>query len=170
MRFMTALSELLAARMAERGVGSSRELARLTRKPARERGLQPLSGVSVASYVGGSHGKVGERAMRLLADALALPIEQVRTAAGAPPGEPEPYEPPPEAAQLSRTQRLAVDQIIRLLAGTEPAAEGSRMLGPAPEEAEVEWTEHADADDPPANSEEPQATSGNPPERNCRNM
>lgn len=113
---VSALSELIKTRMAERGITSDRQLARLTEGPARRDGVKPVTSASVSVYTSGSHGKPSERTLKLLAEALRLPLWKLRQAAEVPTGEPEPYTPPPEAARLDRRQRKAVDEMIRLLA------------------------------------------------------
>ena len=118
----------------------ARELARATEAPARRKGVTPVTSASAATYVNGSHGKPSERTLKLLAAALDLPLWRLREAAGAPPGEAEPYTPPPEAARMNRRQRRAVDEIIRLLAGSPQLSEGSWTLGPGTEPA-VEWVD-----------------------------
>lgn len=108
---MSALSELLAQRVAAQKIGV-REIARR----AQERG-HTLSHGTVSKYLSGRHPEVpAEETLRALHDVLGIPLEQLREAAGLPVGLPEPYRPPAEADRLDPEQREAVDQVIRLLA------------------------------------------------------
>jgi hypothetical protein len=128
---MSALSRLINQRMVERGIDSGRELARLTEGPARRQGVTPVTSANASIYISGSHGRPSDRTLKLLAETLSLPLWKLREAADVPPGEPEPYQPPPEADRLNRKQRNAVNTIIRLLASPEtPPDEGSHQLGP----------------------------------------
>jgi transcriptional regulator with XRE-family HTH domain len=130
---MSALSRLINQRRAERGIDSGRELARLTEAPARRQGVKPVTSANASTYISGSHGRPSDRTLKLLAEALSLPLWKLREAADVPPGESEPYQPPPEADRLNRRQRNAVNTIIRLLASREPSPEGSHQLGPGTE-------------------------------------
>jgi hypothetical protein len=130
---MSALSRLINQRMRERGIDSGRELARLTEGPARRQGVTPMTSANASIYISGSHGRPSERTFNLLAEALSLPLWKLREAADVPPGESEPYQPPPEAARLNRRQRNAVDEVIRLLTSRETPPEGSYQLGPGTE-------------------------------------
>jgi hypothetical protein len=152
---VSALSQLINERMAERGIKYGRELARLTEGPARRRGVKPVTSANASTYIKGAHGKPSERTLDLLADALALPSWKLRKAAGLAPGEPEPYRPPPEANRLNRRQRQAVNAIIHLLAESRPA-DGSAMLGTPPEQVEVGWEDQAGQAPPVRNSSDTQ--------------
>lgn len=114
--------------MEERGIASGRELARLTEIPAKRMAVKPVTSASASSLIKGAHGHPSERTLALLAEALVLPLWRLRRAAGAPAGEPEPYRPPAEASRLSRRERRAVDEVIRLLAGSGPLPEAEERL------------------------------------------
>ncbi|MCW2523673.1 MAG: hypothetical protein JWO63_2008 [Frankiales bacterium] len=116
---MSALSDLLKA--ANDGGESARAIAR----SAKELGFS-LNHDTAARYLRGDHGRPDEQTLVALAAVLGVPIGQLRTAAGLPSEQTEPYLPPAEASRLSRRQRRAVDEIIRAM--LEP---GSPLAEPA---------------------------------------
>ena len=59
-----------------------------------------------------------------------LTLQKLRSLAGLPAGEVEPYRPPAEADRLGARQRRAVDELIRLLAETAGGEHGGRDTAP----------------------------------------
>jgi hypothetical protein len=69
---------------------------------------------------------------------FGMPLARLRELAGLQAGEPDPYVPPREAAQLSRRQRRAVDEVIRSMldptekvGGGHAARRSASIAGPA---------------------------------------
>lgn len=104
---MSALSDLLNRHIAERhGDTSNRRLAEMA----------GVSRGTIDNYRKGDHPAVpGEDVLSAFHDLTGLSMQELRTAAGLPPGENEPYEPPAEANLLTRPQRNALDQLIRTI-------------------------------------------------------
>jgi len=119
---MTALSELLRA--ANQGRLSARAIA----IRAREGGFT-LNHDTAARYLRGDHGRPDEATLRAFAEVLGIGLADLRRAAELPTEQTEAYQPPPEAARLSRRQRRAVDEIIRAM--LEPAEAGVVDIGSA---------------------------------------
>jgi transcriptional regulator with XRE-family HTH domain len=104
---VSALSDLLNRHIAERhGDTSNRRLAEMA----------GVSRGTIDNYRKGDHPAVpGEDVLSAFHDLTGLSMQELRTAAGLPPGENEPYEPPAEANLLTRPQRNALDQLIRTI-------------------------------------------------------
>lgn len=64
-----------------------------------------------------------EPVLQALASAFRVDVRDLRVLAGRPAGELGPYEPPSEAARLSKEQRAALDQLIKAI--VRPAKETS---------------------------------------------
>ncbi|WP_341266929.1 hypothetical protein [Gordonia malaquae] len=66
-----------------------------------------------------------------LAHVLDVPLSELRTAAGLPAGERLPYTPPPEADLLSRSQRTALDALIKSIVEPQGATNDQPADQPA---------------------------------------
>lgn len=117
---MTRLSDLINSALVDRGMSgmSSRELSQATHRR--------LSHDSLNKYRNGTHGTPDESTLHILATLLALPIDELRTAAGLPPGALGAYEPPVESARLSPRQRAAITELIRSMVSSDRDIEASR--------------------------------------------
>jgi hypothetical protein len=114
---VSALSQLLVR--ANDGKLSARAIARL----AREHG-HSLNHDTAARYLRGDHGRPDEATLTAFAEILAIPLVDLRAAAGLPTELTDPYQPPAEASRLTRRQRRAVDEIIRAMLTPASADEG----------------------------------------------
>jgi len=117
---MSALSDLL--NKANTGGLSARSLAR----NAQAAGFT-LNHDTAARYLRGDHGRPDEATLLALSKVLRVPLSRLRTAASLPAEETEPYRPPAESSRLNRRQRRAVDEIIRAMLETVPAAKADDL-------------------------------------------
>lgn len=128
------------------------------------RALAEKAGVSretINRYVRGIHGDVQDETLQALANALGVPIQKLRSAAGVPAGEPKAWEPPSEVNLLNLRERDVIERMIRVLAaakrkdehGLQPAnsdssASQSGAQGPQNQEAALpNKSEHPATDD-----------------------
>ncbi|MCW2539557.1 MAG: hypothetical protein JWN95_1282 [Frankiales bacterium] len=125
---MTALSDLLTAAIARKGISG-----RAVSRAARDLGYS-LNHDTAARYLRGDHGQPDEETLVAFSRVLEVPLRALRVAADLPAESIEPYQPPTEAARLNRRQRRAVDEIIRAMldpagsrAGSEPDEEASQL-------------------------------------------
>ena len=110
---MSALSELLNKAIAEQyGDKSNRDLAKLA----------GISRGSVDNYRNGAVLRPTDDVLQAFHRLLAIPIQELRLAAGLPRGEAEPYAPPSEANLLDGRQRRAIDELIRSIVITDGVA------------------------------------------------
>lgn len=109
---VSALSDRLNAARGERSI---RSIGRAATK------VNGTGESTVIPYFNGKHGTPSIPVLDALAEVLSVPISELREAAGLPAGERLPYEPPIEAALLSRRQRQAVDELIRSIVETQGA-------------------------------------------------
>lgn len=108
---MSELSARLAQRADELGWSARRVAAE-----AAEHGFT-ITHAAVADYLRGrAASRPKEQTLKALATALDLPLSELRTLAGLPAGELEPYEAPPEADRLDDRQRRALNELIRAIA------------------------------------------------------
>lgn len=131
---MSALSDRLTRARGDRGV---REIGRSVAKK------YDVGESTVIPYFSGKHGAPQDRVLVALANELSLDIEELRTLAGLPAGERDPYVPPPVANLLSRRQRDAIDELIRSFVDTEggrDGVEGATQSGASSEAGEGEKT------------------------------
>lgn len=80
------------------------------------RAAQKVNGTgesTVIPYFNGKHGVPSLPVLTALAEVLDVPLSELRMAAGLPAGERLPYKPPAEADLLSRSQRAALDVLIK---------------------------------------------------------
>lgn len=71
---------------------------------------------AVSRYLRGEHGPAPRPAtLEALASGFGLDVLELRELVGLPAGEPEPYQPPPISASLTRKQRAALDQLIKAM-------------------------------------------------------
>ena len=136
---MSQLSELLQA---NRGDATTRQLS--------ERINGRLHFATVAAYLRGTHPeRPDEATLQALADAFRLPLHKVQQAAGVGVGAGQ-WEPPAEAARLTRRQQAAVTEILMAMVETR----GESWPGiTSPEESEPpRWHLYA-ADEAPPDSE-----------------
>jgi len=117
---MSALSDLL--NKANTAGLSARSLAR----NAQAAGFT-LNHDTAARYLRGDHGRPDEATLLALSKVLRVPLSRLRTAASLPAEETEPYRPPAESSRLNRRQRRAVDEIIRAMLETVPAAKADDL-------------------------------------------
>ena len=104
---MTALSDLLNKHLPDGWTASDIERAAQTKGHV-------ITRQTAWGFLRGRHAtKPDEETLIALADVLRIPITKVRTAAGMPPGENEPWTPPIESARLNRRQRAALEDFIR---------------------------------------------------------
>lgn len=120
-----SLPGYLRKRMQEKDIRSLRELARIS-------GIGPQT----ASRLLAGEGIPDEVTLRRVADALVVPLPQLRELAGRPRGELTPFVLPARADQLSEGQRAVVlsvvDALLDASSGREqPVAEGEalRLVG-----------------------------------------
>ncbi|MFT4081147.1 MAG: hypothetical protein QM638_01045 [Nocardioides sp.] len=127
---MTALSEYLAKHKGTDTIDSIAERAR--------RAGFSIDRSTVSRYLAGKHAKrPPEVQLQALAAGLKLNISDLRELAGVPRGELGPWQPPAEANQLNRDQRVALEQLIKTIvredgeqgAGSTPAI---KMPAPGP--------------------------------------
>ncbi|WFN91514.1 helix-turn-helix domain-containing protein [Gordonia sihwensis] len=123
---MSALSDRLNEARGDRSV---REIGRAANK------VNGTGESTVIPYFNGKHGTPSLPVLTALADVLDVPLSELRTAAGLPAGERLPYKPPAEADLLSRSQRTALDALIKSIvetrgadhdADTKPASDADR--------------------------------------------
>lgn len=100
---MSALSDLLTQAKGDRTV---RDVGRSVAKK------YDVGESTVIPYFSGKHGNPKDRVLVALAHELDLDVRDLRTAAGLPRGEREPYSPPESANLLSTRQRRAIDELI----------------------------------------------------------
>lgn len=101
---MSALSDRLNEARGDRSV---REIGRAAKK------VNGTGESTVIPYFNGKHGTPSLPVLAALADVLDVPLSELRIAAGLPAGERLPYKPPAEADLLSRSQRTALDALIK---------------------------------------------------------
>jgi hypothetical protein len=93
-------------------------------------------------YFAGTHSRTPpEYVLQALADVLGCSIKEVRQAAGAAPGEDEPWVPTPESNRLSYPQRDALDALIRTMVNVETISttttQSEQRAMPADDRAQV---------------------------------
>lgn len=84
---------------------------RSIRELARRAGIGPETARRLLAGEGGPD----ELTLRRVAEALALPLQQVRARAGRPAGERTPFRLPPEADQLTDRQRSVILSMVQVL-------------------------------------------------------
>lgn len=105
---MTALSARLADAKGERSIDSIRDQA--------EREGHEIDRATIAKYVAGQHGpRPPEKTLQALATGLGVDVRELRRLASMPGGELGPYVPVSEAARLDRSQRQALDALIKTI-------------------------------------------------------
>ena len=123
---MSALSDRLNEARGDRSV---REIGRAAKK------VNGTGESTVIPYFNGKHGTPSLPVLTALADVLDVPLSELRIAAGLPAGERLPYKPPAEADLLSRSQRTALDALIKSIVetrgsdhdtDTQPASDADR--------------------------------------------
>lgn len=115
---MSSLSDLLQT------INSGRLSARAVARAAQERG-HTLNHDTAARYLRGDHGRPDEATLVALSDVFGVPLKRLRAAAGLPDELTTPYQPPAEAARLTRRQRAAVDEVIRSM--LEPVSHAAEL-------------------------------------------
>lgn len=145
---MSKLSDVLKAANVEKF--STRAIA-----AAAERAGHPIDYSTVSLYLNGKHGKPDEATLVALAAVLPVSVVELREAAGLPAESVEPYSPPSEAARLTKRQRDAVDEIIRLLvkAGEGDAPPMTFEGDPDPKVAALDLSQSERSTHPPESAE-----------------
>jgi transcriptional regulator with XRE-family HTH domain len=107
---VSALSERLGERKIELGL-SIQALANKARADG-----APINKATIYKYLNDQAAKIPPEPMvHALALAFELSDGEIRTLANVPRGESEPWQPPAESARLSREQRIALDNLIKVI-------------------------------------------------------
>lgn len=113
---VTALSELLVKARGDRNVDKLIE-------DAEARGHVIDRGTIYRALAGDHSKRPREKTLTAFAEVFGLDVRKVREAADRPAGEREPWVPTPEAAQLSREQRSALNRLIKTIVQAEQVAQ-----------------------------------------------
>lgn len=105
---MTRLSNLL------NDANSDQLSARRIQAIAEARGVT-VANTSISKYLRGEPESPSESVLKAFSLALDLPMDVLRNAAGAPPGEPDPFVLPESANRLNARQRELVLHTVRVL-------------------------------------------------------
>ena len=107
---------------------------------------------TLAKYQAGTHpARPDETTLRALADAYDVPYAKIQRAAGVPVGA-GPYQPPAEAARLTRREQEAITELIKAIAAgkgeSDAGSSGQKIeygVGDSPESATTLRTDEGDA-------------------------